>query len=198
MKMFIQLGLILLAFCMVATALLAYVNSFTKPRIEAIKLKEAADARNELIPDSDFEEISGEMTYYIARDKNTKEIKGYTFTAEQIGYGGPVKTMAAVDKDYKIISIKVIQQTETPGLGTNATNPKFTDQFKGKTPDQLTVDKDGGVPPNAIKALTGATITTRAVANAVKASIEKLKASVSQTSETAALPDLEETGEDYK
>ncbi|GAB1366692.1 RnfABCDGE type electron transport complex subunit G [Candidatus Cloacimonadaceae bacterium] len=189
MKMFLQLGLILLAFCMVATALLAYVNSFTKPRIEAIKLKEAADARNELIPDSEFEEITGDLSYYIARDKTTKEIKGYTFTAEQIGYGGPVKTMAAVDKDFKIISIKVIQQTETPGLGTNATLPKFTDQFKGKTLDQLTVDKDGGVPPNAIKALTGATITTRAVANAVKASIDKLRASVSQSPETAALSD---------
>lgn len=183
--MFIQLGLILLAFCVVATALLAYVNSFTKPKIEAIKLKEAADARNELIPDSDFEEVTGALSYYIARDKETQEIKGYTFTAEQIGYGGPVKTMAAVDKDFKVISIKVIQQTETPGLGTNATLPKFSDQFKGKSSEQLIVDKDGGVPPNAIKALTGATITTRAVANAVKAYIEKLQASVKTAPQSA-------------
>lgn len=194
MKMFMQLGLILLAFCVVATALLAYVNSFTKPKIEAIKLKEAADARNELIPDSDFEEVSGDLTYYIARDKTTKEIKGYTFTAEQIGYGGPVKTMAAVDKDFEVISIKVIQQTETPGLGTNATSPKFTDQFKAKNADQLQVDKDGG----AIKALTGATITSRAVTNAVKAAIEQLRAMVTAAPEIAATETVPPAGEDAK
>ena len=180
MKLFLQLGLILLAFCVVATALLAYVNSFTKPKIEAIKIKEAEDARNELIPNSTFEEVTGDLTYYVAKDKNSGELKGYTFTAEKIVYGGPVKTMAAVDKDFKVISIKVIQQTETPGLGTNSTLPKFTDQFKGKSPDQLIVDKDGGVPPNAIKALTGATITTRAVTNAVKETIIQLKQKVGE------------------
>jgi len=181
MKLFLQLGLILLGFCVVATALLAYVNTLTLPKIEAIKIKEAEDARNELIPNSTFEEVSGDLTYYLAKDKTSGEIKGYTFTAEKNGYGGAVKTMAAVDKDFKVISIKVIQQTETPGLGTNSTQPKFTDQFKGKSPEQLIVDKDGGVPPNAIKALTGATITTRAVVNSLRETIQKLKDKITQT-----------------
>ncbi|HQJ96364.1 MAG TPA: FMN-binding protein, partial [Candidatus Cloacimonas sp.] len=72
--------------------------------------------------------------------------------------------------------------SETPGLGSNSTQPKFSEQFKGKTSEQLIVDKDGGVPPNCIKAITGATITTRAVVNSVKESIELLKAKVQENS----------------
>jgi len=175
MKIYLQLGLILLAFCVAATALLAYVNSLTKPQIDSIQQKEAEETRRKLIPDSEFEEITGDFTYYIAKDNKTKEVKGYVFTAKKNGYNGPVKTMAAIDKDFNIIAIKVIQQTETPGLGTNSTQPKFTDQFKGKSVEQLIVDKDGGVPPNCIKAITGATITTRAVTNSLKESITLLK-----------------------
>ncbi len=171
MKLFIQLGLILLAFCVVATALLAYVNSLTQPKIEAIKIKEAEDARNALIPNAVFEEVNGELVYYIARDKDTKALKGYTFTAEKAGYNGPVKTMAAVDSTFKIINVQVISQTETPGLGTNSTKPEFAAQFVDKTLEQLMVDKDGG----AIKALTGATITSRAVTNSLREQVELLK-----------------------
>ncbi len=178
MKIYLQLGLILLAFCVVATALLAYVNTLTRPQIEKIKTLEAEATRRELIPDSDFEEVNGEITYYIAKDSKTGEVKGYVFTAQKNGYNGAVKTMAALNKDFQIIAIKVIEQTETPGLGTNSTQPKFTDQFKGKTSEQLIVDKDGGVPPNCIKAITGATITTRAVTNSLKVSIETLKKQV--------------------
>ena len=178
MKIYLQLGLILLAFCVVATALLAYVNTLTSPQIQKIKTLEAEATRRELIPDSDFEEVNGEITYYIAKDNKTGEVKGYVFTAQKNGYNGAVKTMAALNKDFQIIAIKVIEQTETPGLGTNSTQPKFTDQFKGKTSEQLIVDKDGGVPPNCIKAITGATITTRAVTNSLKEAIETLKKQV--------------------
>lgn len=171
MKMFVKLGLTLLAFCIVATALLAYVNSLTKPKIEALKIKEAQEAREKLIPEADFEEVKGALDYYIARDKSTKQIKGYTFTAAKAGYSGAVKTMAAVDTTFTIINIDVIQQTETPGLGTNATKPYFTGQFTGKTLEQLAVDKDGG----AIKALTGATITSRAITGSLKEQIDLLK-----------------------
>lgn len=184
MKMFIQLSLILLAFCVVATALLAYVNTLTKPKIEAILIKEAQVAREALIPNADFEEVNGALTYYIARDKATKEIMGYTFTAEKIGYNGLVKTMAAVDKSFNLINIQIVQQTETPGLGTNSTKPVFTDQFKGKTVEQLVVDKDGGVLPNAIKALTGATITSRAITASLKEHILLLQQDIQNKPDT--------------
>lgn len=178
MKMYIKLGFTLLAFCVVATGILAYVNSLTLPKIEAIKIKQANDTRELLIPNSSFTEVTGEVPYYIAKDKNTSEVKGYTFMAEKVGYSGPVKTMAAVDKDFKLLCIQVLDQSETPGLGANCVKENFSSQFKGKTSDQLIVDKDGGKLPNAIVAMTGATITSRTVTGSLKNQIEKLKQAV--------------------
>lgn len=175
MKLYVQLGLILLAFSAVATALLAYVNSLTSPIIVANKIEAANVARDKLIPNADFEKGSGNMEYYIARDKDSKAILGYTFTAEKVGYSGKVRTMAAVDTAFQIINIDVIEQTETPGLGSNATKPEFTKQFQGKKSEQLVVDKDGGIPPNGIVSLTGATITTRAVTNSLREYVMMLK-----------------------
>ena len=84
MKIYLQLGLILLAFCVVATALLAYVNSLTKPQIDSIQQKEAEETRRQLNPDSEFEEIKGDFTYYIAKDNKTKDVKGYVLRQKKM------------------------------------------------------------------------------------------------------------------
>lgn len=179
MKFFLKLGLILLAFCVVATGILAYVNSITKPKIENLKRIEAETARGELIPNAVFEPVTiktgqDSLVYFIATDMATKELKGYTFTAAKIGYSSTVKTMAAVDANFKLINIKVIDQSETPGLGANCTKPEFNAKFKGLTLDELKVDKDGG----KVAAMTGATITTRAVTNSLKEQISIIKKDV--------------------
>jgi electron transport complex protein RnfG len=102
-------------------------------------------------------------SYFIAYKKGSKELLGYTFTAGKTGYSSKVLTMAGLDPQFNIINIKVIDQAETPGLGANCTAPSFSDQFKGKTQEDMLVDKDGG----PIKSLCGATITTRAKANSL-------------------------------
>ncbi len=181
MKMFLQLGFILLAFCVVATGVLAYVNSITKPKITLLKINAAKEARSQLIPGSTFESAfvkteKDSLEYFIARDETSKELKGYTFTASKTGYNSssPIKTMVAVDSMFKVIDIRVVDQKETPGLGTNSTDPKFTNQFRGLTEDQLMVDKDGG----KIKSLTGATITSRAITNSLQSMISLVKKDV--------------------
>lgn len=180
MKYYIQLALTLLIFCAVGSGVLAYVNAKTKPIITERKIKEAKEARESLIPGSDFERHTAvadtEFEYYVALKKGTKDAQGYVFTAIRKGYAAPVKTMVGLDKDLKIISIKVIEQNETPGLGTNSALPAFTDQFKGKSDAELIVDKDGGLPGKSIKALSGATITTRAVTYSIKDDINILRA----------------------
>jgi electron transport complex protein RnfG len=179
MKYYLKLGLILLVFCVVASGILAYVNSITAPKIAAIKQAEAEKARSELIPNAEFELVDtkpgDDFYYYVAKDATSKEIKGYTFTAAKTGYSSKVQTMAGVDPDFKLINIIVIDQAETPGLGANCTNDDFEAQFSGKTVDEMLVDKDGG----KIKSLTGATITTRAIANSLKDEITLVKEEVS-------------------
>lgn len=174
MKYYLKLGVILMAICAIATGILAYVNSVTEPKIEALKAEEAVKSREELIPDCDFEEVSlrDDFSYFIATDKETKELKGYTFTSQKKGYGSTIKTMAGLDPEFRVIGIKIIDQSETPGLGANCTKESFTSQFAGKTPEQLVVDKDGG----PIKSLSGATITSRAIASSLKEEIEAIKA----------------------
>jgi len=179
MMYYIKLGGILLIICVIATGILAYVNSVTEPKIIALKAAEAIKSREALIPESDFEEVkvSEDFSYFIAYKKGTKDIQGYTFTAGKTGYSSKVLTMAGLDPQFKIINIKVIDQAETPGLGANCTATSFTDQFKGKTQTDMLVDKDDG----PIKSLSGATITTRAIANSLKEQILVLRAHVEST-----------------
>ncbi|PKN72555.1 MAG: electron transporter RnfG [Candidatus Cloacimonetes bacterium HGW-Cloacimonetes-3] len=173
MKYYIKLSLILLVFCAVASGILAYVNSLTEPVIRDRKAKEEIATRSELIPEADFTEakFADGSLYYIATSTATKDTLGYTFIAAQNGYSGKVQTMVGVDNNLQVIKIKVIDQSETPGLGANCTGDAFQAQFAGLGEADMLVDKDGG----KIKSLSGATITTRTIANSIAAQIAALK-----------------------
>jgi electron transport complex protein RnfG len=174
MKYYLKLTFILLIFCAVASGILAYVNSLTEPVIKDRKAKEEIATRSELIPDADFSEakFADGSLYYIATSTATKDTLGYTFIAAENGYSSKVQTMVGVDKDMKVLKVKVIDQAETPGLGANCTSEAFQAQFSGLGEADLVVDKDGG----KIKSLSGATITSRTVANSIAAQIAALKA----------------------
>jgi electron transport complex protein RnfG len=174
MKYYIKLSLILLVFCAVASGILAYINTLTAPVIAERKAREAIATREALIPGATFSEAqtaTGE-TYFIATKPDSDEILGYTFIAAEIGYSSTVQTMVGVDKDFKVLAIKVIDQAETPGLGANCTNDNFTSQFSGMTLEKLYVDKDGG----AVVSLSGATITSRCIANSIRNRIQAVQA----------------------
>jgi len=176
MKYIIQLGLILLIFCAVASGILAYVNSKTSPVIAARKLLEEEQTRKELLPlAKSFEQVKAaagtNFVYYVASNE-TGQVIGYALIAAKNGYSSLVKSMVALDSEYRIINMKVIDQNETPGLGTNCAIESFWKLFRNLGYDDLLVDKDGG----KIKSLTGATITTRAVTNSIKEAIAILRA----------------------
>ena len=69
-------------------------------------------------------------------------------------------------------SRSMLEHNETPGLGDNASKPKFRDQFKGKKIDSLEVTKEHSDTKH-IQAMTGATISSRAVTRGVKRSCWK-------------------------
>lgn len=87
------------------------------------------------------------------------------------GYGGNLKVSVGVTNDGEITGIGFIEINETPGLGMNATHPSFKDQFIGKKADSLTLVKGGGAGDDGIDAMSGATITSRAVTNAVNGAL---------------------------
>jgi electron transport complex protein RnfG len=130
---------------------------------------------------SDFsKKIKGKtMEYY--EGKNNGDLVGYAFIGEGKGYSGPINIMIGVDKDGKTLGIKIISQRETPGLGSRVEEVKgggtVWDVLKGKK-----IEKTGEPwfqkqfkekPINEIDIITGATITSKAVINAVKDTIDK-------------------------
>ena len=131
-------------------AVLAYVNSITKDPIAATaeKAREAAK----------LAVLCGE--------------EGFTAEGRSgEGYGGDIVLMVGFKKDKKtVISYKVLQATETPGLGMKLKTPEFAGQFSGKDGTALKVKKDGG----DIEAITSATITSRAVCKAIADAQSKL------------------------
>ena len=78
------------------------------------------------------------------------------------GFGGAIDMMTGVDAEGNVTGIAVISHAETSGLGSKATDPEWQAQFVGANGEVL-VEKDGG----AIVAITGSTITSRAVCDGV-------------------------------
>ena len=77
-----------------------------------------------------------------------------------------------------INKVSVLSQAETPGLGANMVNEKWKSQFDGKDPKNfiLKVKKDGG----DVDAITAATISSRAVSEAVKRAADGFEANKDQ------------------
>ena len=114
------------------------------------------------------------MKYTYFRAQNGDETVGYAFTLSANGYGGAVKCVVGVEKGGKITAVEITDvSNETPGLGQNATKTSFTDQFKGKSAE-LSVVKSGA-KENEVQAVTGATITSRAVTKSVNLALELYK-----------------------
>lgn len=165
MKEMIRYGLVLSIICIVAAGLLAGVNSLTKGRIlEQARAEEEASLK-EVIPEGvSFEAIKSDSDtlYYKAYDQSKKFI-GIAFKASGKGYSSTIETMVGMLKDGTITAIKVLSQNETPGLGARVSGSDFTGQFKDK--------KD----LSEVVAITGATISSKAVIDAVQKKAEELK-----------------------
>lgn len=129
----------------------------------------------ELLPADNYKQV---MTGGYAAVKDGKRI-GFVVQSSADGHETPVIVGFALDSDFRIIKVEVIKQQDTPGYGEKATHPDYLNQFVGKTLEQLRfsrrADSDG-----SINAVTGATITCKAVFEAVKTGIEKLKSAVKE------------------
>jgi electron transport complex protein RnfG len=159
--------------CFVAGAIIAGTYAITEPAAHAQRIKAKQDAMKELVKDAQsFKPIEGKTDWHAAI-KDGKVI-AYVVPAEGKGYAGAIQMLAGVTPDGKVIDYKVLKHAETPGLGDKMVEPKFRKQFAGKTPNDLEVVK---VPTDKnIQALTGATITSRAVTKGVKEAVEAVTA----------------------
>jgi len=186
-----KLGFILFVISAVAACCLAFTNYITAGTIKKMDLETNKAARQEVLSEAtDFAEISADDLVKIRTEiglenpdelveayigKKGDAVIGYTVkTAPQSGYSGEVQVLTGISKDGLVQGVTILKHNETPGLGALATEPEFKDQYKDLTAaEEITVVKTAPASgSNSIQAITGATITSKAVTDGVNISNE--------------------------
>ncbi|MBW7996752.1 MAG: FMN-binding protein [Candidatus Glassbacteria bacterium] len=168
----------------VAAGALSRVYLMTRDRIAEVERLRELNAMKTALPAATVFEpdtTSDGFIYYrgYPGDSTGGEPVGYVALALGKGYSSTIRTMVGVDGELTITGIKVASQLETPGLGTRIEEvrrgedePWFQDQFRGKKETALQLVRGGG--PDGIEAITGATISSRAVSQSVRETVRKL------------------------
>lgn len=175
----IELPLKLFIITLVAGLLLGGTYVLTKEPIaeqnriaaEAARLEALADATFEDIDAATLEEIQNTYdnvasVFSAFRDDT---LSGYVVALTQKGYGGDITLTVGVDLEGIVTGVAVGSHQETAGLGAKAAEPEFRNRFVGKSTVKVVKGAGGD---GEISALTGATITSKAVAGGVNEAIE--------------------------
>ena len=161
--------------CVVVTALLALTNAVTSPKIDALAVETQDASKKQVLSsaasfseEKQVEKDGVSYTYYdgLASDGS---VMGYVFVTSAKGYGGDISVMVGVLGDGTVAGVNILSINETAGLGMNAKNQSFLDQFLGKS-GEIGVAKNNP-SDTEIQALTGATITSSAMATAVNTAL---------------------------
>ncbi len=190
MKETIKIISVLTIVCSTCAFLLTFVYSSAQEKIELNAKGKVEQALTNLAPEAKQikEFIVGEDTIYELNDKSNQLI-GYGFTAAGQGYQGTIEMMVVVDAKLEHLQgIEIIKSLETPGLGSKIKENSFREQFEDLSIfEKIEYTKDEAIKNNQIKAITGATVSSRAVANILNTRIEKLRTQIKgQKSEDSA------------
>ncbi|MCB0650387.1 MAG: RnfABCDGE type electron transport complex subunit G [Saprospiraceae bacterium] len=178
----INMVLVLLIITGVSGFSLGYINEWTKGPKEATRLARKLEAIKSVLPEitnNPAEEMvllpvgtSGDSLECYIGKKDGVPVGFAISTYSNKGFSGLIRIMIGFTADGKIFNTAVLEQKETPGLGTKMKDAKFKDQFPGKDPAsfELKVKKDGG----DVDAITGATISSRAFSGAAKMAVDAL------------------------
>lgn len=185
MNKIIKNTVILTLITLIAGICLGAVYEITKEPIAQAQDAAKKEAWQQVFPDADANDFELIDVDQKAADKAIKDLgvkatidevctvgeEGYVVTVtDKEGYGGDIKITVGITADGTINGISILSITETAGLGMRATEPAFYEQYQGKQDEKFVVSKDGG-DGEPIDALSGATITSRAVTGAVNAAL---------------------------
>ena len=167
----LRLVMTLLAITALVAAALAGVNAITADRIAADKAEKTRQAIEKVLSGAtDFAETAFEDETGLVKTVY-RSSAGYAVEVAPAGFGGAITMMVGISNEGKVLGLQVISHTETPGLGAvaggkGAAGQSFRDSFVGLF-GSVAVSKDGGEADT----ITGATITSRAVAEGVNAAL---------------------------
>jgi len=194
MKSILRFTLVLGLVNLVAASILASVYFITKPKIEMQETMVKENAMKQVIPTTVGNRIEpveedGVVKYWEVFRGSSSKVQGYVFIAKKYGYSSVIETMVGMKKDGTITGVRMLSQSETPGLGAKITevvsdktiskalkqffskerevekerSPYFTEQFNGRNIYKLEFCDDTGV-----HAISGATISSKAVLDSIR------------------------------
>lgn len=193
MKGIVKDAVVLCVITLIAGFALGLVHEVTLEPIAAAQLAANTATYQEVYPDAAGFQISDELTAAVESSAEAVSGQGYgnvTVDAAQEaldadgnvigylitststdGYNGTIQIATGITKEGQITGIGFLSISETPGLGMNAENPEFKDQFAGKSLQTFEVTKTSPSADNQIAAISGATFTSTAVTGAVNAAV---------------------------
>jgi electron transport complex protein RnfG len=179
MKLVIHMLVTLTIIGIISGALLSGISSWAAPKIEANRKAETERAifvvQQEATKYKKVEKLDFEL--YEVFDEENKSL-GYALPHEGNGFQGKIRLIIGLNKELtNVLGMEVLEQVETPGLGTKVTETPFTDQFINLvvTPQINSVKGIQPQNPNEVQALTGATISSKAVVRIINDGINRLK-----------------------
>ena len=152
----------------IAVALLGLTDTVVRDKIEWQKEQKIQRMLYEIFPNMTEHTLEDDI-YMIY--SNEAEI-GFAFLAVGKGYGGLINILVGLENETTIKGVTIISHLESPGLGARITESSFRNQFVGVNIADVALRQNGG----EIDAITGATISSRAVVDAIRATVmEKIK-----------------------
>ena len=152
----------------IAVTLLYLTDTVVRPKIEWQKEQKIERMLKEIFPDMTEHTLEDDI-YMIY--SNEAEI-GFAFLAVGKGYGGLIDILVGLENETTIKGVTIVSHLESPGLGARITESSFTDQFVGVNIADVALRQKGG----EIDAITGASISSGAVVDAIRAAaMEKIK-----------------------
>lgn len=161
----------------VSGGVLSLMYQWSLPKIKASQVQSTNAAIFKVLPETkNYQQVSdAELTYFNCFDINQRPV-GTAIICQGNGYQGVIKIMVGVNADFtKFTGMTVLEQVETPGLGAKIAEKDFQAQFKGLA-TRPPIEYVKGIKPekaNQIQAITGATISSRAVVNIINRTVEQ-------------------------
>lgn len=192
---FMKDALVLCLITLIAGGLLGGVYELTKGPIEQAQIAASLETYREVYPTAANFEADDALTAAVEGSADALAASGLSLGRVEIndalravdeggnvigyiisstskeGYGGDIQISIGVTAEGEITGLGFLSISETAGLGMRATEPAFKDQFAGKTAEQLVLTKGGAAADDEIDAMSGATVTSTAVTNAVNAAL---------------------------
>ncbi len=201
MKKTVELAVKLFVITAVVAAVLAFINSQTSPIIAKRQMEQTQQAFSAVYPDAEFTPVEDEslldenITQIVEANVNGQQ-DGYAFSVNSpSGYGGPVNFAVGVKNDGTVTGFEVLSHSETSGFGARVADPEYAEGLNNVMLNAPVVANGAGGTEHEVPAMTGATVTTKAMEAAFNMVVEKWAALTGSTVDMTDVPEVEEVEE---